>query len=846
MRGNRVWTGRAVARRRAQLRLSALAVAAAITAGNGFAAGVVPDGGTATTVSTGTNGRVTVGIAAPVGGVSTNTYRDFNVSRAGVDLDNVTARARNIVNQVTSTNPSVLEGPLSVLGPRANVILVNPNGWSINGASVQNVGNLAISTGQVSFNDFQTANGQLQRNIILSTGQGAIEVGAEGLTGTLLNLELIAKQIRIGGPVKNLYGDTNARISAMAGTSRAQIDTSVSPTDNLSRWITYAAPAVNPGRGIAIDITGAGSLSSGRIELMVTDQGAGVRHAGAAYATAGDFVVSGTGDLQLASGKIGAKQNVLIGSGGFTGSGEVSAGRHLQVSSDRVDLAQSSLTAGTNTAGDVVIGADGQVHSQTVRLADSTLSASGGIGVFDAGAGLVLTGTRAAAAGNVVVATSTLTIQAGTLRSALTSTSGTVSVVTGDASLAATDIDGMVGTGIRAANLTLQDANVRASGRAVSIDAAGAYAQRDSSVLAATDVRLHAGSVALEAVNAQSTLVARNGGVLIQSDADVANTGGLIQGQTRIAGEPASIGAVTVRAARNVTNLSTPTYLGILFGAADDVDVIAGGEVVNRYARMLSNGHLRVAATGDVVNEITHQSGANGGEPGTYSTAGRRWLVLSRRTAGFDVDYGTVERPGQIAYLLSDKGTTLSGRNVTNYGGEIYANNGAIRINATDTFRTEGVASGSAHYERSCLIVCRTAASSTTAVTGGLLSAGSDIDIRAGKLAVNIGGRVLALGDLTVTAPVTYASGITGYTAIARNRGFKAFFGDTWARLYATDVGGSWMAAGRTRINGDTVTDGGSFDGAVTIAGTSTVTRPRQRDPVTIENHLGLTSWFWR
>ncbi|MFP3740450.1 hypothetical protein, partial [Burkholderia sp. SIMBA_019] len=66
------------------------------------------------------------------------------------------------------------------------------------------------------------------------------------------------------------------------------------------------------------------------------------------------------------------------------------------------------------------------------------------------------------------------------------------------------------------------------------------------------------------------------------------------------------------------------------------------------------------------------------------------------------------------------------------------------------------------------------------------------------------------------------------------------------ARLYAMDVGGSWMATGRTRLSGDAVIDGGSLDGEVTVAGNTTVVRPRQQDPVSIESHVGLTSWAWR
>lgn len=814
-------------------------------AATSLAAGVVPDGGTVTTATTGANGRITVGIANPIGGVSTNTYREFNVPRAGVDLDNNAARARTILNQVTSTKPSLLEGPLSVLGARANVVISNPNGVSVNGVVVQNIGNLALTTGQVNFNDFITANGQLQRNLVLNTSQGTIDIGAEGLSGTLLNLELVARQIRVGGKVENLYGDPNARVRAVAGASRAEIDTSVSPTDNLTPWITYSAPAIDPGQGIALDITGAGSLSSGRIELMVTDQGAGVRHAGAAYATAGDFLVSGTGDLRLASGRIEAKQDVLIGSGGLTGAGSISAGRHLQIDSDRVNLTGSTLAAGTGTDGDVVISASGQVHTQLVQLTDTTLTASGGIGLFDAGAGIALTGVQANAGGNLLIKAPTLTTAAGAKRTSLTA-AGTVGITAREATLAASDVDGVSGTGVSTANLTLQDSRLQSSGAGVGIDASERYAQTDSDVLAAGDVRLHAGIVAIDSGARQSTLIAKSGGVLVRADEDVTNSGGLIQGQTRIADELLSAGAVTVRAGGTVLNTSMPDHLGILFGAADDVVVRAGGDVVNRYARMLSNGYLDVEAGGDVVNAITMRGGVNGGTPNIANTSGTRWLVLKKRSSSFDVDYGESDRVGQAAYLLSENGTTLVGRNVFNRGGEIYANNGPIKIRATDTFRTEGITTGSAHFSRTCLIVCRTSASANTSVTGGLLSAGGDIDITAGKLAANVGGRVLALGNLTVDAPLTTASGVTGYSAIARDRGFKAFFGDTWARLYAMDVGGSWMAAGQTRVSGDTVTDGGSFDGDVAIAGTSMVPRPRQRDPVTIESHLGLTSWFWR
>lgn len=80
------------------------------------------------------------------GGVSHNTYSHFNVGNAGVDLNNVGVNARTIVNQVTSTDPSVIAGQLAVLGSRANVVLANPNGITIDGGSFVNTGHVALST----------------------------------------------------------------------------------------------------------------------------------------------------------------------------------------------------------------------------------------------------------------------------------------------------------------------------------------------------------------------------------------------------------------------------------------------------------------------------------------------------------------------------------------------------------------------------------------------------------------------------------------------------------------------------------------------------------------------------
>src|SRR5207245_2465209 len=114
-----------------------------------------------------------------------------------------------------------------------------------------------------------------------------------------------------------------------------------------------------------------------------------------------------------------------------------------------------------------------------------------------------------------------------------------------------------------------------------------------------------------------------------------------------------------------------------------------------------------------------------------------------------------------LAYLVSSAGTTISGRNVLNLGGVILANNtGDIRIDAARTFHNEALFSGQAQFQRTCLIVCRSSASSTVRSTGGNIAAGQDIQIHAGSQASNKGGTVTASHDLSITAPIVVAQGV--------------------------------------------------------------------------------------
>ncbi|MBR8058576.1 filamentous hemagglutinin N-terminal domain-containing protein [Burkholderia dolosa] len=683
------------------------------------AAGIVPDGGTRTSVSIAPDGRQLVNLAPAVAGVSSNTYSSFNVTTAGATLNNAGINARTIVNQVTSTNRSLIEGEIAVAGPRANVVLANPNGITVNGGSFVNTGHVALSTGNVSFNDLQIAPGVIQRNVVLDTSTGTIVVGPGGLAGALIALDLIAKNIVVDGPIDNTFSSATAGVRLLAGRSRVELHTGLSPNDNANDWLARTATTdAETASSYAIDITAAGSVTSGRVQLIVTDRGPGVRSAGAMNASLGDFTLTSNGNVEMTHAK--------------------------------VDVAR-----------------------------DADIASQGGI--------------------------------------------------------------------------ALTDTEVKSNGGHASVSAADAIALVGSSVMAFGSVKLNGAGIALNPDDAMtgSTVASSQSGVVLKSAADIANVGSLVQGQAAIDGDLDSAGAVTLNAAGRILNQSLPqTRIGILFGVQGDVSLAAGADIVNQNARILSNRSVSIAAGGDLQNIVDHSTGVQNGAVVGFSEQGSRFLLFRHRSDGFTVDYGALADASKLAYITADAGNvTVRVANVTNIGGSILSNGGAIDIAARDNILTQAIFTGQASYRRSCFVFCRASATSNVQAFGGVIEANDDIVLKAGTQITNTGGTVLALGALTLDAPKTLAQGVPGYTVINRSHDLKAWFGNRWAAIYAADTGGVFTGGtGKVRLTGEADIDGGAYsapDGVLAAGGVVTI-RPPHRDLVTIGNgnHMGLVSWF--
>ncbi len=851
-------------------------------------AGVIPDGGTATTVQTAGNGLVTVNIAPVVSdGISHNTYTQFDVLASGVDLNNLTVNARTILNEVTSANPSLIQGQLRVLGPRAHVILANPNGITVDGGSFVNTGGLALSTGRASFVTRPVTPLTTQQNIVLTTSQGQITIQGAGLTGLFTHLDLIAKQIRVDGSVTNQHPSANAEIALISGSSITEFDSSIFPTNTTSPWMF---PAANGGAGATalIDITALGQLTSGRIEVAVTDQGAGVRFAGSMVATLGDFSLNASGLVEINGGGIQAGNDILMDTAALTAkpviggrSFSMTARRHIDLLVDAATIQGGNIQAGdaANT-GDITIGRNGVAATGDIVISGiqnaaayeaGTLTATGGIGLFGETKNVIVRGSNLSAGQQARITGANITLESVSDASGSTQASN---ITSADASLSATGgilmtgahLSGSASVVATAASMNLQSfgagndfrtSEIRSDLDSVNLAATGALTISGSDVLGQIDITATAGNFMSQAVLdgttwQKSEMTAALGGLVLKTTAsDIINRGSVLQGTSRIAGNPDSMGGVSILSAASVENTSMDANtLGIMFSQQDDLFVQAAGGVTNTSGRIISNANVSLNAGGDFLNQVLLNAPANAGIRQNYSYTAGHVFFRPKRVHGWRVDYGDLIIPGQLAFVTAGSNVAINAANVTNAGGEIDANGGDISVTAGSLDNT-ALLTGQAWLEHRCVWYCRSSGASDIAVNGGSFSASRNLNLNIANGVTNTGGTFLALQDMSINAASVSASSLPTYQYLSTSRGMSTLWSGRNARLLRTDQGGSFVAnMGVLSINALTpvTLDGGILQGGggvMTPGGVNTIRKPVSDSPVSRER-IGILEFLFK
>lgn len=722
-----------------------------------FGQSVVADGSTQTRVTISANGQVSVGIAtADPSGVSMNRYERFSVPKVGVDLDNRTVRARTIVNEQTGPGETRLEGPLSVNGQRAHVIVANPNGVVVDGGQFLNTGQVVLGAGQISRNAREIAPGIFQDNVVLSTAPGgAVRIEGGGLSGQMDALNVMARSVKANGRVQVENDDPLSSINIVVGESQTEFDSSALPGNLGQPWArtTASAPANS---GVVFELGDAGGLYGNRIQVLVTDQGAGVRMLGDAVAARQDFVLSSTGDVIGQGTNISAATGVSI------------SGRSLDTTASRLHAKQGSVV--TQTTGPTRLSST-QLEGQAiaVQAASGTLS----------GATLVST------TGDIVA-----------------TTSGALSDVDGKWQSARS-------IGITTGAALSFDGTTMASGPIglISLTTQGAFTARDSVVEADVLLTLTASSVEFIGATKQAAFSSARGAVVIKSEGDVRNTGTLVQGAQAVTAKGVE-GAVTVRTGGSyLAQSATSTRRAVLFGRAGDVVVVAAGDIDNHNSRILANGNVKLTAAGDVDNSIDWPNG--GARPAVIDTSTRDGIdwtlgILDHSTRTISYDYGTRSDPQLDAQVVASGGDVIvraDGMRVL--GGAVTANQsnagagGHLRLEV-GSLTFGAVASGKVSVHRDCNPFCRYKIRGLGAdgisLTGGQLHGAAGIDVTAADHVLNDGGVMTSDGEITVTSPSITLRAIAVPFVVSRPGGLYNFWRSDAGWIYLRDLFGTIIA----------------------------------------------------
>lgn len=194
---------------------------------------------------------------------------------------------------------------MEVAGDRAQVVIANPAGISCDGCGFINSNRVTLTTGTPILNGGNLDGYRVQNGTVSITG-GGLDTSRADYT------DIIARSVQVNA---GIWANT---LKVSAGANEVSADHAQ----------TTAIAATGPAPSYGIDVASLGGMYAGKITLVGTEAGVGVRNAGQIGASAGDVTVTADGRLEN-SGRITASGNVHADTnGGVTNAGTVYAGRY--------------------------------------------------------------------------------------------------------------------------------------------------------------------------------------------------------------------------------------------------------------------------------------------------------------------------------------------------------------------------------------------------------------------------------------------------------------------------------------------------------------------------------------
>lgn len=319
-----------------------------------------------------------INIATPNGaGISHNKFQDFNVDKQGAVLNNATSNVNSqiagqikananlkgnaanlIINEVTGSSRSELQGKLEVAGKGANVLIANPNGITCNGCSFVNTPAITLTTGK----PIQDNKGALSA---VEVKKGSVVIGANGMNAEAQTYaDIISRATELNGQIKA------KNLTLMQGTNRVDFQ--------KGTVVPVAGEGAKP--SVSVDTKALGGMYANQVKLVSTEAGVGINLSNVqtnqndlTLTVDGKIILAGniqgkkdinvsTKNLQInANANVNATKDITLATNTLTNNGKVIAGKDMRVFADNVSntgnsaliQAQDNLWMQKNAKGDL-------------------------------------------------------------------------------------------------------------------------------------------------------------------------------------------------------------------------------------------------------------------------------------------------------------------------------------------------------------------------------------------------------------------------------------------------------------------------------------------------------------
>ena len=272
-------------------------------------------------------------------GVSINEYSRFNTPTTGTILNNsnknidtkiagqidanyrLNKEASLIINKVNSAEKSSLKGNLEVAGSRADVVIANPNGISVDGLNMINSRSLTLTTGNIN---------KLSPKEIELISNNSIDIVGDGLNDKSSDYtNVISNAINLNS---NIHANELNIIGEKAvGSSSGKLYNDVK--------------AKNQENSFSLDSSALGGMYANKIKLVGTSNGVGVNNNGLVIAN-NNIEISLDGDI-VNTGAIASNKEAKIEAKTITNKDEalIAAKESLNIKADTLVNTSSQIYA---------------------------------------------------------------------------------------------------------------------------------------------------------------------------------------------------------------------------------------------------------------------------------------------------------------------------------------------------------------------------------------------------------------------------------------------------------------------------------------------------------------------